>query len=34
MVKGLTSKAGKEFDAKVIMSKDGERWKFSFENRN
>jgi DNA topoisomerase-3 len=34
MVKGLTSKAGKKFDAKVIMSKDGERWKFSFENRN
>jgi DNA topoisomerase-3 len=34
MVKGLKSKAGKEFDAKVIMNKDGERWKFSFENRN
>jgi DNA topoisomerase-3 len=31
LVKGMKSKAGKVFDAKVKLTKDGKRWKYAFE---
>jgi hypothetical protein len=31
LIKGMESKAGKIFDAKVKLTKDGERWKYVFE---
>jgi hypothetical protein len=31
LVKGRESKAGKVFDAKVRLTKDGERFKYAFE---
>ena len=31
LIKGMESKAGKVFDAKVKLTKDGARWKYAFE---